>query len=108
MLTQLPEQLSHDVMVPVAGCAFFPGKIVHTNEIMVLLGENYFAERSASQAKQIVQRRLDCMHKESFLFITTDVVLVIHENIATLERQLAAFSGRKQVMEEYQVCFVVY
>lgn len=39
--------------------AFMPGQIVHTNEIMVLLGDNWFAERSAKQAQAICQRRLD-------------------------------------------------
>merc|ERR1712051_432929 len=32
---------------------------VHTNEIMVLLGENWFVERSAKDASDICQRRLD-------------------------------------------------
>lgn len=38
--------------------AFFPGKVKHTNEILVLLGENWFVERSAKQAREIVQRRI--------------------------------------------------
>ena len=33
-----------------------PGKIVHTNEILVLLGDNWFAERSAKQAIEIIGR----------------------------------------------------
>jgi len=32
-------------MVPLGKKAFFLGDIVHTNEITVLLGEDYFAER---------------------------------------------------------------
>ena len=35
-----------------------PGKIVKTNEILVLLGDNWFTERSSNQAAQIVERRL--------------------------------------------------
>jgi len=38
--------------------AFMPGKLVHTNEILVLLGDNWFVERSAKQAAGIVTRRL--------------------------------------------------
>lgn len=38
--------------------AFMPGQFVHTNEIMVLLGDNWFVERSAKQAREIVDRRL--------------------------------------------------
>ena len=37
-----------------------PGKLVHINEITVLLGDNWFAERSASQALDIVARRKKC------------------------------------------------
>lgn len=34
-----------------------PGKIIHTNEILVLLGDQYYAERSAKQAVEILGRR---------------------------------------------------
>ena len=34
------------------------GKLVHTNEILVLLGDNWFTERSAKQAGEIIERRL--------------------------------------------------
>ena len=37
-------------MVPLGKLALFPGQLRHTNEVMVLLGDNYFALRSASQA----------------------------------------------------------
>ena len=46
--------------VPIGSVAFMPGKLVHTNEITVLLGDNWFAERSASQALKIVERRKKC------------------------------------------------
>lgn len=45
-------------MVPLGSKAFMPGLLVHTNEVMVLLGDNYFAERSAKQTSDIVRRRL--------------------------------------------------
>eukprot|EP00088_Acartia_fossae_P027391 TRINITY_DN2814_c0_g1_i11.p1 TRINITY_DN2814_c0_g1~~TRINITY_DN2814_c0_g1_i11.p1 ORF type:complete len:406 (-),score=121.92 TRINITY_DN2814_c0_g1_i11:26-1243(-) len=57
-LTSLPDRISHDVMVPFTTKAFMPGKLVHTNEIQVLLGENYFLECSAKHAKEICGRRL--------------------------------------------------
>jgi len=44
-----------------------PGKIVHTNEIMVLLGDNWFAERSEKQATEIAERRMKSMLVVSFL-----------------------------------------
>ncbi|XP_068083295.1 unconventional prefoldin RPB5 interactor-like protein isoform X2 [Anabrus simplex] len=45
-------------MVPVGPRALMKGKIVHTNEILVRLGEDWFAKRSAAQASEICQRRL--------------------------------------------------
>jgi unconventional prefoldin RPB5 interactor 1 len=47
-------------MVPIGGSslAFMSGFIKHTNEILVLLGDNYFVERSAKQAIDIVNRRI--------------------------------------------------
>ncbi len=35
-----------------------PGKLVHTNEVLVLLGDNWLVERSAKQACDIIDRRL--------------------------------------------------
>ena len=35
-----------------------PGKLIHTNEILVLLGDNWFAEMSAKQSCEVIDRRL--------------------------------------------------
>jgi len=59
-LSTITDKTQYDVMVPFGGKkAFFEGQLVHTNEIMVLLGENWFVERSAKDASDICQRRLD-------------------------------------------------
>ncbi|XP_069112028.1 unconventional prefoldin RPB5 interactor-like [Argopecten irradians] len=63
-LKTLPDKVSHDVMVPFGSLAFMPGKLVHTNEVLVLLGDNWFAERSAKQAAAIVDRRLKDVEKQ--------------------------------------------
>lgn len=34
-----------------------PGQLYHTNEIMVLLGDNWFVKRSVKQALEIAERR---------------------------------------------------
>lgn len=57
-LKTLPDKLTYETMVPFGKLAFIPGRIVHSNEILVLLGENFFVERSAKQSGEIVQRRL--------------------------------------------------
>ncbi|CAO2841513.1 unnamed protein product [Amaranthus hypochondriacus] len=57
IVQRLPDELHHHIMVPFGKAAFFPGRLVHTNEFMVLLGEGYFAERSAKQTIDILKRR---------------------------------------------------
>ncbi|KAI5057142.1 hypothetical protein GOP47_0027157 [Adiantum capillus-veneris] len=44
-------------MVPFGKAAFFSGKVVHTNEFLVLIGEGYYAECSASKTLEILGRR---------------------------------------------------
>ncbi|XP_038003940.1 unconventional prefoldin RPB5 interactor 1 [Motacilla alba alba] len=56
-LQTLPDKLSYDVMVPFGPLAFMPGKLVHTNEITVLLGDNWFSKCSAKQAIELVEHR---------------------------------------------------
>uniref|UniRef100_A0A915HW51 Uncharacterized protein n=1 Tax=Romanomermis culicivorax TaxID=13658 RepID=A0A915HW51_ROMCU len=55
----ISSETQHSVMVPFGSCAFMPGKMTHTNEILVLLGDNWFVERSTGQATDIVNRRID-------------------------------------------------
>ncbi|XP_065876797.1 uncharacterized protein [Euphorbia lathyris] len=57
LVSRLPDELHHDVMVPFGKAAFFPGRLIHTNEFMVLLGEGYYAERTAKQTVEILKRR---------------------------------------------------
>uniref|UniRef100_A0A3Q2PDP6 Protein phosphatase 1 regulatory subunit 19 n=1 Tax=Fundulus heteroclitus TaxID=8078 RepID=A0A3Q2PDP6_FUNHE len=57
-LRTLPDQLCYDIMVPFGPLAFMPGKLVHTNEVTVLLGDNWFAKCSAKQAQKIVEHRM--------------------------------------------------
>ncbi|GFS48512.1 unconventional prefoldin RPB5 interactor [Trichonephila inaurata madagascariensis] len=57
-LQTLPDAVSYDITVPFGSNAFTMGKMVHTNEVMVLLGDNWFAEVSAKQAAVIAERRI--------------------------------------------------
>ncbi|KVH97378.1 Prefoldin [Cynara cardunculus var. scolymus] len=44
-------------LVPFGKAAFFPGRLIHTNEFLVLLGEGYYAERTSKQTIEILKRR---------------------------------------------------
>ncbi|KAL3812555.1 hypothetical protein ACJIZ3_013823 [Penstemon smallii] len=57
LVHRLPDELHHEIMVPFGKAAFFPGRLIHTNEFMVLLGEGYYAERTSKQAAEILKRR---------------------------------------------------
>lgn len=59
---RLPQSLSHPVMVPFGRRAFQRGKIVHTNQFLVLLGANYFVSCSAHQAESIAKRRIGVLN----------------------------------------------
>ncbi|XP_051116990.1 uncharacterized protein LOC127241811 [Andrographis paniculata] len=57
LVQKLPEETHHNIMVPFGKAAFFPGRLIHTNEFMVLLGEGYYAERTSKQTIDILKRR---------------------------------------------------
>lgn len=65
-LQTMPDKTTHQVMVPIGDHApgkppllLMPGRVKHTNEILVLLGDNWFVERSAKEASQIADRRIN-------------------------------------------------
>ncbi|KAI7853484.1 hypothetical protein BDC45DRAFT_536574 [Circinella umbellata] len=57
ILMTLPDQTTRSAMIPIGKLALMPGKLIHTNEITVYLGDQYYAERSAKQALGILDRR---------------------------------------------------
>lgn len=53
------------VLTPVCnGLAYFDAVVENTNSLMVLLGDGWFAERSATQSAEIAQRRLQFLKDE--------------------------------------------
>lgn len=58
-LLELPNSLTQKTNVPIGKYAYMEGNMVHTNEIMALLGEDYFVTVTASEAADIAKRRKD-------------------------------------------------
>ncbi|KAJ2958556.1 hypothetical protein NQZ79_g5871 [Umbelopsis isabellina] len=81
LLSTLPDKTSYDIMVPLGKLAYMPGKLVHTNEVLALLGDNWFAETSAKHAAEIVARRQK----------------VVEENLKVVETQLNETNARAGV-----------
>ncbi|XP_043277429.1 unconventional prefoldin RPB5 interactor-like protein [Venturia canescens] len=57
-LETFSKELSVECMVPIGKRALMRGKLTHTNEILVSLGEGYFAKYSAAQALALCRRRI--------------------------------------------------
>eukprot|EP01116_Phalansterium_solitarium_P005233 TRINITY_DN16683_c0_g1_i1.p1 TRINITY_DN16683_c0_g1~~TRINITY_DN16683_c0_g1_i1.p1 ORF type:complete len:123 (+),score=31.66 TRINITY_DN16683_c0_g1_i1:3-371(+) len=63
---------------------FMPGTITNSNEIMVLLGDNYFVKRTASQSREIIARR----------------VQYLDSKIAALDQELMQLRAKAKVRNE--------
>jgi len=62
-LESFPLKMRHEYKVPIGSVGFFEGQLIHTNEIMVLLGDNWFTQCSAHHASQIVDHRVEVVEK---------------------------------------------
>ncbi|CAK9876721.1 unnamed protein product [Sphagnum jensenii] len=100
VLVQLPDLVSYDIMVPFGKAAFMPGRLIHTNEFLVLLGEGYYAERSAKQAVEILERRSEFLDSK---INATKVHIGDLEAEATFVKNIAdeAAAGVVEIKEEY-------
>ncbi|CAO3612736.1 unnamed protein product [Cunninghamella blakesleeana] len=56
-LETFADETIRPAMIPFGKLAFMPGKFLHTNEIMVYLGNQYYVERSTKQAIKIIENR---------------------------------------------------
>ncbi|KAJ8904987.1 hypothetical protein NDN08_001499 [Rhodosorus marinus] len=72
-LGQIPRRRTVSGLVPIGPRAIVPGRIKHTNEVMVLLGDNYFANVSAYDAIEIVKRRIARIDEQIIELTSTDM-----------------------------------
>ena len=98
VLEKLPEDTSTEAVVPLTKKAFMLGHLVHTNEVMVLLGDNWFAERSAKQASQICQSRLKRC-EQSMMEVAKEIELI--EGWIEGTRQVTKGEGEVEIREDY-------
>ncbi|CCW60361.1 unnamed protein product [Phytomonas sp. EM1] len=103
-LNSITKQCRRQVLAPVAGgLAYFDAELISTNNILVLLGENWFAERSVMQAISITERRLDFLRRE---------VQVLEEEKKTLQQRQDMFASEipeantamKKLMKKTEEC----
>jgi len=65
LVQDLPKRTSWKAAIPFGSKAFFLGRIVHTNELLVHLGDEYFVDRSAFETVQIIQKRKEFAHNNA-------------------------------------------
>ncbi|BFZ13454.1 hypothetical protein BsWGS_16493 [Bradybaena similaris] len=101
-LRTLPDKLTHDVMVPFGKLAFMPGRLTHTNEILVLLGDNWFVERSAKQAVDIINRRIQELDsKLTDLKAQQKLLQPRLDFTSDLQAQMEGRGDIQEIIEEY-------
>ncbi|XP_070576222.1 unconventional prefoldin RPB5 interactor-like isoform X2 [Ptychodera flava] len=93
-LQTLPHEVSYDIMVPMGSLAFMPGKLIHTNEIMVLLGDDWFVIQSAKQACEIIERRRKNVNEN---------LLRLHEQKKLLESRAGFMDSIRTEMESEDI-----
>ncbi|VDO12683.1 unnamed protein product [Haemonchus placei] len=79
-LEEMPRKRSEAIMCPIGSVGFLPATIVHTNEILVGLGDGYFVDASAYQAAEIVKRRKTVLEKN---------IADLHEHEGIISKQIA-------------------
>lgn len=68
-LQNLRKELKVNCMVPIGKKAFMKGQLVHTNEILALIGDGHFVKYSAEQAMGLCNRRIKCKNQTLFCFV---------------------------------------
>ena len=72
LLEDLPKKVKQEITVPFGPGAFFLGEIRHTNEVIMHLGDGYFAERTTANARGTVGRFL--RQTESNIAVQKDAI----------------------------------
>ncbi|XP_075216304.1 unconventional prefoldin RPB5 interactor [Lycorma delicatula] len=91
-LLSMQNKLKHDIMVPIGRLALMKGKLVHTNEILVSLGDGWFTKQSSTEAVELSKRRikgcdemLKKLRNEKDLLISRKSFPVEHDLFSTNE-----------------------
>ncbi|KAH8605049.1 putative Prefoldin subunit [Trypanosoma vivax] len=90
ILQNITDRCRVPILAPVAsGMAYFEATIDYTNNILVLLGESWFAERSAKQACEIASRRLEFLRREEAALLAEKSALAERQNLFIAEVPMA-------------------
>ena len=89
--------------MPIGKHAFIPGQLYHTNEITVLLGDNWFAQVTAKQAQDIVSRRQKGKPLVYHMLLSHDALcVVVEEKLSDAKRQLEDIEAKLAFTTAFQ------
>ncbi|XP_029677762.1 unconventional prefoldin RPB5 interactor-like protein [Formica exsecta] len=95
-----PLSVSENCMVPIGKRALMKGKLIHTNEIMVYLGDGYFAKYSASQAISLCKKRIAWAEK-MLNDLEAERNLYETRQYFTLKHDIFGEEDRKDILEHW-------
>lgn len=93
LLSELPEKVSHPIMVPFGPLAFFPGCIERTNEVLTQLSSEYFVLRTTKRASELASKRLHAIERERAALLKNEGQLEMMRGLAAGEEASASASG---------------
>lgn len=99
-LENLPRSRVVKGMLPFGPRAIVPGKVVHTNEVMVLLGESYFAEVSAYDAAAIAKRRIAELDR-NIRELTSSNAVAMFDSLAEEKRNATTAPGTTRPAKDF-------
>uniref|UniRef100_A0A8D8LH29 Unconventional prefoldin RPB5 interactor n=1 Tax=Cacopsylla melanoneura TaxID=428564 RepID=A0A8D8LH29_9HEMI len=93
-LINYSEKLTVPIMIPLCSKAMIPGKLVHTNQVLVGLGDNWFSKVSTKHAVENCDRRIQ---------FCTDMIKKYEKekNILDSRLKIPAADEGKEIIEPY-------
>ncbi|KAL9913942.1 unconventional prefoldin RPB5 interactor [Glossina fuscipes fuscipes] len=99
-LKKFIKHLDVDVMVPVGTKAFMPGKLIHTNEILVSHYQGYFSKCSTNKAREICELRIENA-KEHLKKLEVEAELWQNKLQKPYEDGVLAVGEKRDIIEDY-------
>ena len=100
-------------MVPVGTKALMRGKLMHTNEITINVGDRWFIKKSAASAIQTCNRMIESNFQTnkyySFVFLRIVVTceyncfVGCNQNLAEYEKEMNLLSTNLEVPKDYEI-----
>lgn len=98
ILTWLPKKLKHEAMIPIGNKALMRGHLVHTNELLVNLGETWFVKRTANQTVDICNRRIERCN-EMLERLEKERELIENKRVIPVEQDAFGSEERPEIIE---------